>query len=203
MATTAAARPAAARLVSESIDTSETLYRMTVGEYERLGDLLHDKRVELIDGLLVVKMTKKPPHVVACELTRAAIDRVAPTGWHTRAGDPVKIPRYNEPEPDVTLVRGSVRDYTNRHPGPRDVAIVAEIADSSLAKDQRRVRVYGGRRGIPVYWIVNLVHRRIEVYSEPRTAGYRTRVDYATGESVPVVIDGVQVGSVAVDDMLP
>jgi Uma2 family endonuclease len=197
------ARAPASRLVSESVDTSETLYRMTVGEYERLGELLNDKRVELIDGLLVVKMTKKPPHVVACELTRAAIDGIAPAGWHTRAGDPVKIPRYNEPEPDVTLVRGALRDYTNRHPGPRDVAIVAEIADSSLAKDRRRVRVYGGRRGIPVYWIVNLVDRRIEVYSEPRTAGYRTRVDYAAGESVPVVLDGVHVGSIAVDDMLP
>jgi Uma2 family endonuclease len=58
------------RQVPESIDPSETLYRLTVDEYEKLADVLEDERVELIDGLLVAKMTKSPPHNVSCGLVR-------------------------------------------------------------------------------------------------------------------------------------
>ena len=203
MSAIAQIRPTMTRQISELIDPSETLYRFTVEEYERIGELLNDQRVELIDGLLVKKMTKKPPHVVSCELTRAAIDGIAPAGWHTRAGDPLRIPRHNEPEPDVVLARGAMRDYTTRHPGRRDVAMVVEVADSSLAKDRRRGRVYGGRGGIPVYWIVNLVDRVIEVYTGPKAGGYTSRDDYTSGINVPVVIGGAKVGQIAVDDMLP
>ncbi len=136
-------------------------------------------------------------------LTRSAIDGIAPAGWHTRAGDPLRIPRRTEPEPDVVLVRGTMRDYTTRHPRPRDVAIVVEVDDSSLAKDRRRARVYGGRGGIAVYWIVNLADRVVEVYTGPKAGGYTSRDDYTPGMNVPVVIGGVTVGQIAVDDMLP
>jgi Uma2 family endonuclease len=203
MSTITQNRAASPRQVSELIDPSETLYRLTVDEYGRLGDVLKDQRVELIDGLLVAKMTKEPLHVVACDLTRAALDDIIPRGWHTRGGDPLRIPRYNEPEPDVSLVRGKVRDYTNHHPGPRDVALIVEVADSSLAKDRRRARVYGGKAAIPVFWIVNLVDRQVEVYTGPTSTGYSSRIDYAPGANVPVVIDGVEVGQIAVADMLP
>ncbi len=181
MTTISSTRTTTTRWAAKLIDPSETLYRLTVDEYERLADVLNDQRVELIDGLLVTKMTKKPPHVVACELTRTTFEGIAPRGWHTRAGDPVRIPRYNEPEPDVALVRGELRTYADRHPGPRDIAIIVEVADSSLAKDRRRAGVYGGKGHIPVYWIVNLNDRQVEVYTGPRSTGYASRVDYRAG----------------------
>ena len=165
--------------VSDLIDTSETLYRLSVEEYERIGELLDDPRVELIDGLLVAKMTQKPPHVVACELTREAIAIATPSGWHLREAKPVRLAR-SEPEPDFSLVRGKARDYVNRHPGPADIALVVEVADSSLARD-----------------------RRVEVYGNPGPDGYASQVVYAVGMDVPLVIDGVTVGRVAVADMLP
>ena len=58
--------PEAAHPVSEFIDATETLYRLTVEEYEQIAGFLDDDRVELIDGYLVKKMVKNPPHVVAC-----------------------------------------------------------------------------------------------------------------------------------------
>ena len=57
--------------------------------------------------------------------------------------------------------------------------------------------------GIPVYWIVNVVARQVEVYSKPGTNGYQLREDYGPGQSVPVVLDGIQVGTIAVADILP
>jgi Uma2 family endonuclease len=188
--------------VSEMIDATEVLYRLTVREYEQIAGHLDDDRVELIDGYMVTKMVKNPPHVIACRRADAAIARIAPTGWHTRAGDPIQTSTRTEPEPDVALVRGTDVDYENRHPGPNDIALVVEVADTSLLKDRRRRRIYGPA-GIGAYWIVNLNSRKIEVYAEPNPDGYASRVDYAAGEHVAVVVDGKTIGTVAIADILP
>lgn len=202
MATITPTQPAAAAPISEAAESPEQLYRMTVDEYERIGPLLDTEKVELIDGFLVKKMTKNPPHDVACGLADEALGKVTPAGWFVRNGSPVRIPKRNYPEPDASLVRGKPRDYLKGHPTPKDVALVVEISDTSLAKDRRRVRIYGNAR-IPFYWIINLVHRQIEVYSGPNSGGYSSRVEFTAGQNVPIMIDGVQVGTIAVDDVLP
>ena len=187
--------------VSELIDATEVLYRLTVGEYEQIAGILDDDRVELIDGYVVKKMVKNPPHVIACRRADAAIARIAPAGWHTRAGDPIQTNGRTEPEPDVALVRGTDDDYQHRHPGPNDISLVVEVADTSLLKDRRRRRTYGPA-GIGIYWIINLNSRKIEVYSDPNPNGYELRVEFAAGEHVSVVVDGVTIGKVAVADIL-
>ncbi len=188
--------------VSELIDPTETLYRLTVAEYEQIAGFLDDDRVELIDGYLVKKVVKNPPHVVGCARVVAVLGRVAPGGWHTRPGEPIRIGRRTEPEPDVALARGSIDDYESSHPEPSDIAMVVEVSDTTVAKDRRRRRTYGPA-GIPVYWIVNLATRRVEVYTGPSPDGYAQRVDYAPGEFIPLMIDGETVGQVPVDEILP
>ena len=112
-------------------------------------------------------MTKYPPHTVTTGLCVDAIQRALPTGWHARKEDPVRIPdRDSEPEPDVSVVRGELTDYLIRHPGPDDVPLVVEVADSSVEDDREMTVTYGGG-GIPVYWLVNIPDRQLEVYTEP------------------------------------
>ena len=188
--------------ISGMIDATEVLYRLTVEEYEQIAGFLDDDRVELIDGYLVKKMTKNPPHVVGCARVLAAFSRTMPPEWHGRPGEPVRLGLRTEPEPDVSLVRGAVDDYVGRHPVPADVALVVEVADTTLAKDRRRKGTYGPA-GIPVYWIVNLRDRKVEVYTEPGPDGYATQTDYSLGMNMPLVIDGVTVGEIGVDDILP
>ena len=106
------------------------------------------------------------------------------------------------PEPDRCVVRGVIRDYSQRPPGPGDVGLVVEVADSSLGEDRKLAQIYGGS-GIPVYWIVNLVDRQVEVYTLPYGAGYHSRQDITPGHDVPVVLDGVEIGRIAVNDLLP
>jgi Uma2 family endonuclease len=77
-----------------------------------------------------------------------------------------------------------------------------EVADTTLQKDRRRTQTYGPA-GIPVYWIVNLVDRQIEVYSDTRPDGYATCAIYRSGQHVPAVLDGTIVGQIAVDEILP
>ena len=181
------------------------LFRMTLERYEQMvasGAFTEHDRVHLINGFLVAKMTQGDPHCVSDDLCRNAITGVLPRGWIVRSDKPVTIPPNSKPEPDHVVARGEIRDYTDHSPGPADVALVVEVALSSLAEDRMQADVYA-TANIPVYWIVNLVDRQIEVYSGPSRAGYRWRADYREGQKVPVVIEGVEVGQVLVSDVLP
>ncbi len=161
-------------------------------------------RFHLIDGYLVAKTAQNPVHVVADELCGGALVRLIPPGLHMLAGKPIRLPgRDSEPEPDRCVVRGTIREYEDRHPGPDEIAMVVEVADSSLAQDREMGTAVYGPSEIPVYWIVNLVHRQVEVYTDPGPEGYRSRVDFLAGQVVFVVIDGKHFGPIAVDDILP
>ena len=59
------------------------------------------------------------------------------------------------------------------------------------------------RGGIPVYWIVNLIERRLEIHAGPTPGGYQERSVTAAGEEAPIVLAGKEVGRVPVSAMLP
>jgi Uma2 family endonuclease len=181
-------------------------YRFTVEQYEKmteLGIFTERDKVELIDGLVVSQMTKNRPHVVATQLAREALSGLIPAGWHLGKEDPIRIPGRSEPEPDVTVIRGEPRDYIDKAPGVTDIALLVEVAETSLDFDSTdKLRVYA-LAGVPVYWIVNLVDRRLEVYSEPDSGGYRARQVLTAGQHVSVVIAGTEIGRIAVADLLP
>ena len=171
--------------------------RLSVAQYEAMiehGILPESNRWELINGRLVEKVTKGGKHSMSSERSWRAIHALLPAGWHVRIEKPVRIPRRrSEPEPDVSVARGGVDDY-DHPPGPEDLALVVEVAESSVAKDRKLARVYGG---IPAYWLVNIPDRRLEVY-----AGGACTILGAT-ESVDLVIAGQVVGTIAVASLLP
>jgi len=176
---------------------------MTVDEFERIADSLDDDQVELIDGYLVWRDDMKPPHVLATERLRRRLERMVPEGWFVREGKPVRIPDFDEPRPGVAVVRGDPEVYVRHHPGPADVALLIEVSEASLDRDQGKKQVNYARSGIPVYWIVNLVDRHVECYTAPGSAGYASRVNLVVGQDIPVVINGIEVGHIAVADVLP
>lgn len=152
------------------------LYRMTVDEYEamvRSGGLKSRNRFHLINGYLVARMTQNPPHRVADELCGAALARIVPADrFHVAAARPVLLPGCDsEPEPDRCVVRGAIRDYEDHHPGPGEIGLIVEISDSSLADDRAMASEVHGPAGIPVYWIIDLIHRQVEVHSDSSPAG--------------------------------
>jgi len=177
---------------------------MTVDEYERLVNVgaLDDPRIELIDGYLVKKMSKKPPHIWSANAVVAALSAML-TGRWCRKEDPVRIPEFDEPEPDASVVRGSMDNYRNRIPGPDDVLLLAEVSETTLDRDRGEKRRAYARGKIPFYWIVNLIDRQIEVYSGPTDGDYGTVQIFRPGDEIPVVIDGVEVGRIAVASILP
>jgi Uma2 family endonuclease len=187
----------------------EPVCRLSVSQYHEMiaaGILTHDDPVELLEGWLVPKTVKNPPHSTARQLTTKALERIVPPGWHVHSQEPITL-SDSEPEPDVAIVRGDPGQYEHSHPGPQDVALVVEVADASLARDRSiKKRIYA-RAGIPLYWIVNLQERRIEVYTNPsgpiEVAEYRQHDDYAAGSEVPLMIEGREAGYISVAALLP
>ncbi len=183
------------------------VYRFTVDEYRRLGEagvLTEDHRLELLEGWIVPKMNLNPPHSVCVKLCDKYVGELLPPDWHTRIQDAIQT-ADSEPEPDLAIVHGSIRDYAQRHPTPDEIAMLIEVADSSLPRDRHKCRIYG-RAGIPVYWIVNLVDRRVEVYSEPTGPdphpGFRRRQDYGREDRLPLVVAGREVAQIQVSELL-
>jgi Uma2 family endonuclease len=187
----------------------EPVRRLTVAEYHQMikaGILQEDDPFELLEGWLVPKMGRNAPHDLALNLAENEIERRLPPQW-VRRGQSGMTTSDSEPEPDIAIVRGPRRRYHQQHPGPGDTALVVEVSDATLRRDQTiKHRIYA-RAKIPVYWIINLLDMQIEVYSEPTgakaKARYRQRQDYEASEEVPLVIDGKEVGRIPVRDLLP
>ena len=183
--------------------------KFTVDEYHKLteiGFFDEDDNVELLEGYLVHKMAKNPPHESTNDRLMRILIRMLPDEWQLRNQGSATI-NDSEPEPDFIVMKGDSRTYSTRHPEPADIAFLIEVADSSVHRDRSwKQRIYA-RAGVPEYWIVNLVERQIEVYSDPTgpvsEPVYRIRKDYLPGSSVPVVLEGNPIGMIAVDAVLP
>ncbi len=185
------------------------LYRFTHAQYERMaeaGILTGDDHVELLEGVIVRKMTKHTPHIVATGLVQDALTSAVSTGWFVQIQDPF-VTVDSEPEPDALVIRGRRRDYSQRKPGASDLGLVVEVSDTSLSED--RTLKYGiyARAGIPAYWIVNLPERQLEVYGLPTgpcdNPEFTAQAALGPDQDVELVLDGNAVARIRVAELLP
>jgi hypothetical protein len=191
------------------LGTQAGFRRFSVPEYHRLiqiGLLTEDDNLELIEGYLVNKMARNPPHDGVLQAIQELLTPKPPPGWCIRIQSAITL-SDSEPEPDLAIARGSARDYFTRHPTPADLGFVVEVADSTLAGDRAdKGRIYA-RASIVCYWIVNLPDRQVEVYTQPSgpaaSPAYAQLTTYRDGDSVPLVLDGSVVTTIAVRDILP
>jgi len=144
------------------------IWRIPRARYDAMvasGALEEDDPIELLDGLLVVKERQTPRHAATASAVEHTLRSVFIRGYHTRMRSPIALDDMSEPEPDVSVVRGRIRDYVNEHPAK--AALIVEVADASLAKDRLVKAPLYARAGVADYWIVNLVNQVLEVYRRP------------------------------------
>lgn len=184
------------------------VHSFTVEEYHRMGDagvLSEADQVELLEGWIVPKMNRKPIHDCTVATAHDLLSKLLPDGWHVR-GQSAVTTVDSEPEPDLAIVRGKPRDYLAAHPGPLDVALIVEVAESSLGRDRAKRRLYA-RAGIPQYWIVNLIDHVVEVYTAPVSAdeapAYGAEQNYAADQRLPLQLDGRDIASIPAREFLP
>jgi Uma2 family endonuclease len=204
MATVTTGEPASA------VETRPRRFRLTVDLYDRMVEsgVFGDRSpVFLWKGELVLPMTKGCRHENALAALNTILVRLLPDGWHVRPGSPVTVLEDSKPEPDLSVVRGSVCDYQTHHPLPAEIGLAVEVADSSLPFDAGEKLAGYAAAGLAVYWVVNIPRRQVDVYSGPSGPvdgpSYAEYQSFGPGEAVPVILDGVEVGRVAARDVLP
>jgi Uma2 family endonuclease len=183
--------------------------RFTRLEYERLIDLEFfqpGERLELIDGVMVVREPQYSPHATATQLVQRALERAFGAGFCVRAQLPIALDDASEPEPDAAVVPGDPRDYRNAH--PTRPLLVVEVAQSRLAFDRWHKASLYARGGIAEYWVVNLVDRVLEVHREPRVvrrAPYGFSYRSITPVAPPATVTPLAAPSTAISvaDLLP
>ena len=175
---------------------------ITVEQYQRMieeGIVPEDATVELLHGALVRKdrsivgedpMGHSPLHVLVVSLLEALARKIDSERWHMKTQLPVACPPDGAPEPDASIIRGRIRDYATRLPGPGDVTCVIEAAHSSLDRDREDKAPIYARAGIPQYVIINLQDMTVEVHSEPdrEREAYQSHAVFSKGQSIELLL---------------
>jgi Uma2 family endonuclease len=180
-----------------ALDVELTRHRFTLDEYHRMaqaGILNEDDRVELIRGE-IVQMTPIGSRHASC--VARLIDVLL---GHLRGRavlwpqNPLTILPDSEPQPDVILLRYRDDFYRNALPGSEDVALLIEVADTSLRYDRRLKGPLYAEAGVQEYWIIDLEGGAVEIFRTPSAAQFRSveRVELAATLS-PLAFPDVQV----------
>jgi len=203
MPMTAALLPPPARPVAAVVPRRK---RFTTAEFYSLSQsgLLADVPMMLLDGEIVEMPIPNPAHVMSVTLVGEQLQRVFPTGHVIRVQQPLPLDLWSDPIPDVSIVRGTARDFA-RH--PRSALLVVEVSDSSLSIDlTEKARLYAAG-GIADYWVVDINGRQVHLFRDPLKDTVTGEARYATttvidaaGSVTPLAAPGM---SIAVADFLP
>lgn len=170
---------------------------ISCGFFER-NPILSDP-VELIDGYIVEMSPNHPPHAFVVNRLSATLLLALHERAFLRTQSPITLKaQQSEPEPDVAVVEPPDHKYMKRHPGPDDILMVCEVADSSITYDRKVKLDLYARAGIREYWIVNLNDHVVEVYRQPVTTGrravYQLRLELLPNQTVaPLAFPDVEI----------
>jgi Uma2 family endonuclease len=189
---------------------AHTLYpKVSVDEYREMirnGTFTDGDPIELLEGYLVQKMSRNDPHETPLRRMSNRMPKWLPAGWCSQIQGAIAL-SDSQPEPDCAILRSADADHDGTIPKADVIGVVIEVSYSSLSIDRNdKGRIYA-RAGIAVYWIVNVLDRQVEVYTDPEVTAeppaYRTRADFKPGDQLPVTLDGKQAGTIAVSELLP
>lgn len=203
------------------LDGVVPLWPLTLEQYHGMiqgGIVGEDDRAELIDGYWVAKdqgrgpgMGHGPPHAATVTQAHDLLYATLGSNWVLRTQLPITLRTGpakgpgKEPEPDLIVAEGPGRRYLTHHPGPQELRLVVEVADTSLLNDRRLKGPLYAAAGIPLYWILNVADRQLEVYSDPdpATGQYRSQQTLAEDQQVHLSWPGLAPVTFVVKDFLP
>jgi Uma2 family endonuclease len=169
-----------------------TRHRLDVDAYYKMaeaGVLPADCRVELIDGDIIDMTPIGSAHAGNTNRLIESFARATAAGQALlTVQTPLRLDAYNEPQPDVMLLRPRPDHYKARHPSPADVLLLVEVSDSSVAYDRNTKLALYARFGVPEVWIVDIPGGGVEIYREPKEGAYARRERLVGGELSPALV---------------
>ena len=163
--------------------------KFTVEQYHKMaesGILTENDRVELIQGE-IVEMSPIGRHHAACvrRLVRLFTQRL---GERTILSpqNPVELDDFSEPQPDVALLQPCPDFYESRHPQPKDIFLIVEVADTT-AKSDREVKIpLYAKDNIAEVWLVDINQQCIEVYRQPSPTNYQNVQTFQRSQTLSI-----------------
>ena len=146
------------------------------------GGFDEDDRIELLDGEIWEMSPPGSRHTTGTRLVEEALRIAFGAGYEVRSENPFALDETSQPQPDVSVVPGTIRDYTDAH--PNQALLLVEVSDSTLSHDRGRKLVAYARNGMPEYWILDLKASRLEVYRDPSDSEYLSKSVFSSEETI-------------------
>ncbi|MEN9520103.1 MAG: hypothetical protein RLZZ381_2691 [Cyanobacteriota bacterium] len=179
----------------------KTLYKWTVEDYHQIiaSGVLEGKSVELLAGEILTMSPEKPIHSSRIDTVADYLREVLQGTAKVREAHPVTLDN-SEPEPDIAVVRFEADNYATRHPYPQDIYWLIEVANNTLNKDLEDKSIIYAQNGIPEYWVIDLPHNKLWVFTQPEINGYVSKQEIVLGRINPVSFPNI---SIEVSKLLP
>lgn len=190
---------AAANLIEKGILARR---RITCEDYERMMDagiFKPGERLELINGELIEMSPIYTPHSAHISKTNRYLMNIISDDLMVRTENPIQIGQHSYPEPDICVVKFREDYYRHQHPLLTDIALIAEVADSSLEYDRKVKAPLYANAGIQEYWIIDVIAETIEVYTASKGEVYQKKVILKEGDKYKSKALGIEI---AVSDIL-
>jgi Uma2 family endonuclease len=153
------------------------------------GILTDPRHVELIDGEIIDMAAIGSPHAaVTNRLARLFSRALRDEAALVNVQSPLRLDPYNEPQPDVILLRPRADDYRASHPSAADVFLLVEVSETSLAYDRSIKLALYAKFGVPEVWIIDLPGNAVEVYRERKEGAYASRERLTEGLLAPALV---------------
>jgi Uma2 family endonuclease len=173
-----------------------TRAKLTTEQFHRMGDagiLPPEDRIELIDGDLIEMAPIGSQHAWTVIEINRIISKLVGDSAVIAVQSPIKLSKYDEPQPDIMLLRLKVEGYRNALPVADDALLIIEVSDSSLDYDRNKKLPLYARHGVEETWIVNVAEKRLEVYRDPFGETYRSKQEHNSNEIVsPQLLPGLK-----------
>lgn len=178
----------------------KTLYKWSVADYHQIieSGVLDGKSVELLEGEIITVSPEKPIHSSRIDTVADYLRDVLHKKAKVREAHPVTLDN-SEPEPDIAIVRFEADNYTSRHPYPQDIYWLVEVSNSTLSKDLEEKSIIYARNGIPEYWVIDLLHNKLWLFTNPQQSSYLNKQEITTGKISSVSFPNI---SIEIDKLL-
>ena len=178
--------------MGETLERPPSRHRLDVDAYYKMaeaGILTPGDRVELIDGEIIDLNPIGSPHAGKTNRLARLFAKAAADGHVlTSVQNPLRLDAYNEPEPDLMLLRPRADDYETSHPSAADVFLLVEVSDSSLTYDRGRKLALYAKFGVAEVWIVDLAGAAVEIYRQPKEGAYSLTERRTGGSLTPDLV---------------
>jgi Uma2 family endonuclease len=165
----------------------KAFYKWTVEDYHQIieSGVLEGKSVELLAGEIITMSPEKPIHSSRIDTVADYLREKLQGTAKVREAHPVTLDN-SEPEPDIAVVRFDADNYVHRHPYPQDIYWLIEVSNNTLNKDLEDKSIIYAQNGIPEYWVIDLPHNKLWVFTQPKQNGYGNKQEIVIEKINPI-----------------